>query len=98
MLFNVFHTSMIEPLSIQPDTITISDEVKARACDCPREHACLSSAGRACCPVTESVGNAIFVDVNHSGHAACPYRVSFGAKHRLCTCPMRHELFRRHKL
>jgi hypothetical protein len=78
------------------EALNVSEETRARACDCPHDHACLSAETRSCCSVVDSVGNAVFVDIHRSGHESCPYRVSFGAKHRLCTCPLRNEIHARY--
>lgn len=72
----------------------VSDEVVQQACRCQRKQSCLEPSKRQCCKVVDCLGNGvIFVD---SKNAPCAYKVSFGFSHKLCSCPVRSQLYRSH--
>ncbi len=74
----------------------VSDEVIKQACRCQRNHSCLDASKRECCKVLDCLGNGvIFVD---SENEPCPYKVSFGFSHKLCSCPVRSQLYRNHSI
>ncbi|MCF7817402.1 MAG: hypothetical protein K9M54_05925 [Kiritimatiellales bacterium] len=66
------------------------------AVQCPHNHACLSKEGKPCCTIAETINNKVFF--THSKKpTACPCQMAFGNSF-LCTCPVRHELYLKHRI
>jgi hypothetical protein len=77
-------------------SVTVSEGVLKQADRCHRKHSCLQADTRQCCKVLDSVGHGIiFVQPERD---TCPYKVSFGLAHKLCSCPVRSELHRNHQV
>jgi hypothetical protein len=76
-----------------PDPIPIPKALLDKASSCPHNFACLSASTRKICRVVDSSGASVFVK---SDVQQCPYRLSFGVSHKLCTCPVRCELHARY--
>lgn len=76
-----------------PDPVPIPKTLLDKAVSCPNNHSCLSAKTRKVCKVIDSSGATVFVK---GETCQCPYRLSFGVSHKLCTCPVRGELHRRY--
>jgi hypothetical protein len=76
--------------------LDVSQEVKDQTTKCWREFGCLS--GNGCKPLcsVESCLAKRFLFLNTGAQIGCPYRVSFGFKSQICSCPVRNTLFRQH--
>lgn len=76
-----------------PDPVPVPQAVLDKTPSCPNEYSCLSSKTRKVGKVIDSFGTSLFVKCEAR---QCPYRLSFGVSHKLCTCPVRNELYKRH--
>lgn len=74
-----------------PDPVPIPKSVLDKASACPNGFSCLSSKTRKVGKVTDGLGHSLFVKCEAR---QCPYRLSFGVSHKLCTCPVRNELYK----
>ncbi len=73
-----------------------SDDAQKATTKCERGFACLKEDGKPHCPVKDCINNQVyFVKCPDGKH--CPYQHSFGTEH-FCVCPIRKELFNKHKI
>lgn len=76
-----------------PDPIPMPQAILDGAAACPHKYACLSAKTRHVCKVVDTTRISVFVK---SDGRPCPFRHSFGVSHKLCTCPVRYELYARY--
>lgn len=73
----------------------ISQEIIDRTTRCDRDYSCLSESTRDLCEVTHANGeNVLFIERNPR---PCPYKIPFGSSY-ICTCPTRHELYKKYHI
>lgn len=66
------------------------------AVECARDCVCQTEGGAPCCKITEVVNDTIFF--TESRHPdGCDRQYSFGSTF-ICTCPVRHDLYRMKKI
>lgn len=75
--------------------LEVSADTKAAATKCWANFACLSGGRQPMCEVKQWLSNK-YAFVNAGPPAPCPYSVPFGMVSRVCGCPVRNELYRRH--
>jgi hypothetical protein len=75
--------------------LQIPDEILRKATKCEKGHACLSGDRKCLSDIEHTIQDAVcYVKC---GEQACPYWVSHGFLGAVCSCPVRVEIFRRHK-
>jgi hypothetical protein len=77
--------------------IEISEEVKEATTQCTKKFSCLSQQGTALCKVIECNTYTVnFVKCFHNQD--CSYKVSWGDKHYICSCPTRKEIYKHYNM
>lgn len=63
---------------------------------CKNNGICQSEGGQPYCRISETIGEKVyFTETRHP--MGCPYQHSFGSAF-MCTCPVRQEIYRKHKI
>jgi hypothetical protein len=75
---------------------TIDDEICSQASYCRQGKVCLSDPEHRMCAVTQCVNREVLF-VCGTNRGICDYRMSFGNSY-ICSCPIRIELYRQHKV
>ena len=74
----------------------VSDEAKQVTTECKHGFSCLEGNRECLCDVENCAGTEVlFVKYLNKGH--CIYEQSFGYS-CMCTCPVRKELYKKHKV
>jgi len=84
--------------------IEISEDVIKQTIKCHSNFSCLDDEENPkcperldMCPVENHInGRMVFVDFNKD--PSCDYSMPFGENHRICSCPVRNEIYKRYNL
>ncbi len=74
----------------------IDNEVSTQASFCHRGKACLADADHEMCTITQCVNGQVHFVCGTKG-SCCDYRISFGSGY-ICSCPVRIEIYRQHRV
>ena len=74
---------------------TIDKAILKKADKCPHNFTCQSNGGKPQCTISESVGGTVLFTTSRPP-AGCRYQCSFGSAF-ICSCPVRREIFRKHR-
>jgi hypothetical protein len=77
-------------------SISIGDDLKKQATKCEKDCACLGENSSICPVAIKMDTGVLFVDYNK--RRSCKYKMSYGYKDTICTCPVRKELYSRYKI
>ncbi|MBF0567128.1 MAG: hypothetical protein HQK89_18035 [Nitrospirae bacterium] len=75
--------------------LEISEKIKKETSSCKKNFACLSDPNYVLCKADVIINDTIMV-VKCLENNFCSYKMSFG-DHFICHCPVRKEIFKRHR-
>jgi len=81
-------------IGIEVRDIKLSDDILRKAADCNRNFSCLDLKKRDMCEAEYAL-NDKFLFVKGNGPIYCSYRMFYGDG-RVCTCPVRMEIYRQY--
>jgi hypothetical protein len=74
----------------------VDNEIMLQAAKCEKDCACLSN-GADICPVAINMDTGVLF-VKYTRKRGCKYKMTYGYKDTICTCPVRKELYTKYQI
>lgn len=75
---------------------TVEKEILEKAKKCKHNFICQAVGGKPHCRISDTVNGSVFFTASRHP-MGCAYQCSFGSAY-MCTCPVRQEIYRKHRI